>query len=120
MINNLNNDINQKILKLKEQIENDLKNKITSLENELKQIKKDKNDNNAFDLLKLGLGNNGLNSETAQALEKKINDLRKKTNDLENTLKNYKSTIKKMKNSNSTNNKKFCEDLENIVKELVM
>ena len=86
-INNLNNDINQKILKLKEQIENDLKNKITSLENELKQIKKDKNDNNAFDLLKLGLGNNGLNSETAQALEKKINDLRKKTNDLENTLK---------------------------------
>ena len=40
--------------------------------------------------------------------------------DLENTLKNYKSTIKKMKNSNSTNNKKFCSDLENIVKELVM
>lgn len=39
---------------------------------------------------------------------------------LENILKNYKSTIKKMKNSNSTNNKKFCSDLENIVKELVM
>ena len=86
-INNLNNDINQKIANLKEQIENDIKNKIIPLENELKQIKKDKNDNNTFDLLKLGLGNNGLNSEAAQALEKKINDLRKKTNDLENTLK---------------------------------
>ena len=86
---NINNDFNQKLLELKEQMEKNLKNKLLLLETQLKNMKKDSkdNDNNAFDLLKLSLGNNGLDSEVAQTLEKKINDLRKKTNDLENTLK---------------------------------
>ena len=89
--NNISNDFNQKLLELKEQMERNLKNKLLLLETQLKNMKNDSkdnnNDNNAFDLLKLSLGNNGLDSEVAQTLEKKINDLRKKTNDLENTLK---------------------------------
>ena len=88
--NNLTNDFNQKLQDLKNEMENNLKNKLLLLENQLKNMKNDsKDNNNAFDLLKLSLGNNGLDSEAAQALEKKINDLRKKTNDLENTLKLY-------------------------------
>ena len=87
-INNINNDINQKLLDLKNELENNLKNKMKLIENQLKILQNSNNDNNnTFDLLKLGLGNNGLDSEASQALEKKINDLRKKTNDLENTLK---------------------------------
>ena len=88
-INNINNDFNQKLLQLKEEMEKNLKNKLLLIETQLKNMKKDskENDNNAFDLLKLSLGNNGLDSEVAQTLEKKINDLRKKTNDLENTIK---------------------------------
>ena len=86
---NINNDFNQKLLELKEEMEKNLKNKLLLIETQLKNMKKDskENDNNAFDLLKLSLGNNGLDSEVAQTLDKKINDLRKKTNDLENTLK---------------------------------
>ena len=88
-LNNINNDINIKLSELKNELEKNLKNRILSLENQLKNLQNNnKNDNNnAFDLIKLGLGNNGLDSEVAQALEKKINDLRKKTNDLENTIK---------------------------------
>lgn len=87
-INNIDNDINQKLLDLKNELENNLKNKMKLIENQLKILQNSNNDNNnTFDLLKLGLGNNGLDSEASQALEKKINDLRKKTNDLENTLK---------------------------------
>ena len=86
-MNTMNNDIKRKLSELKDELENNLKNKILSLENQLKNIKAANSENNTFDLLKLGLGNNGLDSEAAQALEKKINDLRKKTNDLENTLK---------------------------------
>ena len=86
-MNTMNNDIKRKLSELKDELEKNLKNKILSLENQLKNIKTANSENNTFDLLKLGLGNNGLDSEAAQALEKKINDLRKKTNDLENTLK---------------------------------
>ena len=88
-LSNINNDFNQKLLQLKEEMEKNLKNKLLSLENQLKNMNNDSKDkdNNAFDLLKLSLGNNGLDSEVAQTLEKKISDLRKKTNDLENTLK---------------------------------
>ena len=93
IINNINNDINQKLLDLKDDIEKNLKNKLLLFENKLKKLKNDNNnDNNTFDILKLGLGNNGLDSEAAQALDKKINDLRKKTNDIENTLKLYMNT----------------------------
>ena len=92
-MNNIYNDVNQKLLELKDEIEKDLKNKLLLFENQLKNIKINNNDNNTFDILKLGLGNNGLDSEAAQALEKKINDLRKKTNDIENTLKLYMNNI---------------------------
>ena len=91
-LNNINNDINQKLSELKEEMENKLKKQLLQIENQLKNIKTNDNDNNAFDLLKLGLGNNGLDSEAAQTLEKKINDLRKKTNDIENTLKLFMNT----------------------------
>jgi len=87
--NNITNDFNQKLIDLKNEMDKNLRNKLLLLENQLKNMKSDSKDNNAFDLLKLSLGNNGLDSEAAQALEKKINDLRKKTNDLENTLKLY-------------------------------
>ena len=90
-LNNVNNDFNQKISELKNDLEKNLKNSILLIENQLKNMKNDSggnnNNNEAFDLLKLSLGNNGLDSEFAQTLEKKINDLRKKMNDLENTLK---------------------------------
>ena len=101
-INTINNDLNAKLLELKEELEKKIKNKMLLLENQLKMINSNSNDNNAFDLIKLGLGNNGLDSEAAQALEKKINDLRKKTNDLENTIK--------------LNNKR--EETDNIKKEI--
>jgi len=87
--NNITNDFNQKLIDLENEMDKNLRNKLLLLENQLKNMKSDSKDNNAFDLLKLSLGNNGLDSEAAQALEKKINDLRKKTNDLENTLKLY-------------------------------
>ena len=90
-LNNVNNDFNQKISELKNDLEKNLKNSILLIENQLKNMKNDSggnnNNNEAFDLLKLSLGNNGLDSEFAQTLEKKINDLRKKMNNLENTLK---------------------------------
>ena len=95
-MNNIYNDVNQKLLELKDEIEKDLKNKLLLFENQLKNIKINNNDNNTFDILKLGLGNNGLDSEAAQALEKKINDLRKKTNDIENTLKLYMNNIQEI------------------------
>ena len=93
-INNIYNDVNQKLIDLKNEFDNNLKNKLLLLESQLKNIKTNNNDNNTFDLLKLGLGNNGLDSETAKAIEKKINDLRKKTNDIENSLKLYMSNTK--------------------------
>ena len=101
-INNINSDFNTKISELKEEFEQKLKKNILLLENQLKMINNNNNDANTFDLIKLGLGNNGLDSEAAQALEKKINDLRKKTNDLENTIK--------------LNNKR--EETDNIKKEI--
>ena len=85
--NNINNDINHKIKELADDIKKNIKNKIILIEDELKEIKANEKDKNSFDILKLGLRNNGLDGEAAQALEKKINDLRKKINDLENTLK---------------------------------
>ncbi len=101
-INNINNDFNTKISELKEEFEQKIKKNMLLLENQLKMINNNNNDTNTFDLIKLGLGNNGLDSEAAQALEKKINDLRKKTNDLENTIK--------------LNNKR--EEIDNIKKEI--
>ena len=110
-LNNINNDFNQKLLELKEEMEKNLKNKLLLLETQLKNMKKDSkdNDNNAFDLLKLSLGNNGLDSEVAQTLEKKINDLRKKTNDLENTLKLNNS------NQDTDSLKKELKDLKLLI-----
>ena len=116
-INNINNDINQKLLDLKNELENNLKNKMKLIENQLKILQNSNNDNNnTFDLLKLGLGNNGLDSEASQALEKKINDLRKKTNDLENTLKLFmdkkeiESITKEIKDLKLLIDKKITKD----------
>ena len=90
--NNITNDFNQRLNDLKNEMDKNIRNKLLLLENQLKNMKSDsKDNNNAFDLLKLSLGNNGLDSEAAQSLEKKISDLRKKVNDLENTLKLYMS-----------------------------
>ena len=90
--NNINTDINQRISELKDELENNMKRDLLLIQTQLNNMKKDSdennnNTNNAFDLLKLSLGNNGLDSEAAQTLEKKINDLRKRIHDIENTLK---------------------------------
>ena len=85
--NDFNNNLNKVIDELKEEFENLLNNKISLIENKIKDIKINYGDN--FDILKFGGGNNDINQETIDALEKKISDLRKKTNDIENTIKLY-------------------------------
>ena len=90
--NNINIDFNQKISELKDELEKNMEKNLSLIQTQLNNMKKDSdenntNTNNAFDLLKLSLGNNGLDSEVAQTLEKKISDLRKRMHELENTLK---------------------------------
>ena len=85
--NDFNNNLNKVIDELKEEFENLLNNKISLIENKIKDIKINYGDN--FDILKFGGGNNDINQETIDALEKKISDLRKKTNDIENIIKLY-------------------------------
>ena len=86
----INNDITNNLENLKNTIEQNLENKIADLEKKMNEIKNNNGGDN-FDILKLGLGNNEVNQETIDALDKKINDLRKKMHDINNTLKLYMS-----------------------------
>ena len=67
----INNDINNNIENLKNNIEQNLENKIADLEKKMNELKDNKGDN--FDILKLGLGNNEVNQEAIDALDKKNN-----------------------------------------------
>ena len=89
--NNFYKEIQKKLDELQEELEKKMNDKLSLIENRLKDLKSSGDNNTNFDLLKLGLGNNDINQETIDALEKKINDLRKKLNDLENTFKFYMS-----------------------------
>ena len=86
----INNDITSNLENMKNTIEQNLENKIADLEKKMNEIKNNNGGDN-FDILKLGLGNNEVNQETIDALDKKINDLRKKMHDINNTLKLYMS-----------------------------
>ena len=82
----LNEDILKKIIELKEQIDKDLNNKLKVIEEKIKLL--GKGEDGASSLFKLGLvGNNNIDEEKLQQLDKKITDVRKKTNDLENSFK---------------------------------
>ena len=87
--NNIYKDMNTKLDKLKEELEKIINDKILSVEDKIKNINVTNNTVDNFDIFKLGLGNNEINKETIEALEKKINDSRKKINDLDNTIKLY-------------------------------
>ena len=84
-----NDDILKKIIEIKEEIDKDINKKTKEIEEKIKLMSNLKEeDNGAASLFKLGLvGNNEINEEKIQALEKKINDVRKKMNDLENSFK---------------------------------
>ena len=79
-------DLLKNMNELKEDIESNLKQKIQDLEEKMKIM--GKGEDGTSSLFKLGLvGNNKVDEEKIQALEKKINDVRKKANDLENSFK---------------------------------
>ena len=82
-----NDDILKKIIQLKEEIDKNINKNMKEIEKKLKLIGSKKEDE-ASSLFKLGLvGNNGVDEEKLQVLDKKINDIRTKTNDLENSFK---------------------------------
>ena len=82
-----NDDILKKLIQLKEEIDKDIDKNMKIIEEKLKIIGS-KKDDGASSLFKLGLvGNNEVDEEKLQVLDKKINDNRKKTNDLENSFK---------------------------------
>ena len=81
-----NEEIFKKIIELKETIDKDINQKINNIEEKIKLI--GKGEDSASSLFKLGLvGNNKVDEEKFQVLDKKINDVRKKANDLENSFK---------------------------------
>ena len=81
-----NDEILKKIIELKETIDKDINKKISEIEEKMKLI--GKGEDGASSLFKLGLvGNNQVDEEKIQVLDKKINDVRKKANDLENSFK---------------------------------
>ena len=81
-----NDYILKKMNELKEQIDKDINQKFNEMEKKIKLI--DKSEDGASSLFKLGLvGNNKIDEEKFQVLDKKINDVRKKANDLENSFK---------------------------------
>jgi hypothetical protein len=81
-----NDEIFKKIIELKETIDKDINQKIKDIEEKIKSI--GKGEDSASSLFKLGLvGNNKVDEEKFQVLDKKINDVRKKANDLENSFK---------------------------------
>ena len=82
-----NDDIFKKLIQLKEEIDKNINKNMKEIEEKLKLISS-KKDDGASSLFKLGLvGNNGVDEEKLQVLDKKINDIRTKTNDLENSFK---------------------------------
>ena len=81
-----NDEILKKIIELKETIDKDINQKIHDIEEKMKLL--GKGEDGASSLFKLGLvGNNKVDEEKLQVLDKKINDVRKKVNDLENSFK---------------------------------
>lgn len=84
---NIDNEINTKTDEVKEDFNKKLKEKTNYLENKINEIKNNSGDN--FDILKLASGNNEINKEIIDDLEKKIGNIRKKINDIDNTLKIY-------------------------------
>jgi len=82
-----NDDIFKKLIQLKEEIDKNINKNMKEIKEKLKLISS-KKDDGASSLFKLGLvGNNGVDEEKLQVLDKKINDIRTKTNDLENSFK---------------------------------
>ena len=82
-----NDDILKKLIQLKEEFDKNINKNKKELEEKLKLIAT-KTDDGASSLFKLGLvGNNGVDEEKIQVLDKKINDIRTKTNNLENSFK---------------------------------
>ena len=72
-----NEEIFKKIIELKETIDKDINQKINNIEEKIKLI--GKGEDSASSLFKLGLvGNNKVDEEKFQVLDKKINDVRKK------------------------------------------
>ena len=85
LIEEKNDNINQKINELKDEIDNNLNQKMKEIEAKMSLLGKG---DDVSSLFKLGLvGDNKIDEEKFQALEKKIGDIRKKTNDLENSFK---------------------------------
>ena len=81
-----NDDILKKMSELKEKSDKDINQKINEIEKKMELI--GKGEDGASSLFKLGLvGNNKVDEEKLQVLDKKINDVRKKANDLENSFK---------------------------------
>ena len=84
LVEEKNDDILKKMTELKEQIDKEINQKINEIEKNIELI--GKGEDGASTLFKLGLvGNNKVDEEKLQVLDKKINDVRKKTNDLENS-----------------------------------
>ena len=86
LLDEKNEDILKKIIEIKEEIDKDLNKKFKEIEEKMKLL--GKGEDGASSLFKLGLvGNNNVDEEKLQQLDKKITDVRKKTNDLENSFK---------------------------------
>jgi len=86
LLDEKNDDILKKIIEMKEEIDKDLNKKFKEIEEKMKLL--GKGEDGASSLFKLGLvGNNNVDEEKLQQLDKKITDVRKKTNDLENSFK---------------------------------
>ena len=85
LIEEKNDNILQKLEELKDQIDNNLNQKIKEIETKINLSGKG---DDVSSLFKLGLvGDNKMDEEKFQALDKKISDARKKVNDLENSFK---------------------------------
>ena len=99
-----NDDTLKKMNEIKGDIDNNINQKIKDIEEKLKIIAK--GEDGASALFKLGLvGDNKVDEEKLQSIDKKINDVRKKVNDLENSFKiffneeleTFKNDVKELK-----------------------
>ena len=100
LIEEKNADVLKKINELKEEVDNNLNNKIKDIEEKMKLLGKGEDNDGTSSLFKLGLvGDNKIDEEKLQQLDKKITDVRKKTNDLENSFKIFlNEEIESLKN----------------------
>ena len=86
LLDEKNDDILKKMIELKEEIDKEIIQKIKDIEQKMQLL--GKGEDGASSLFKLGLvGNNKVDEEKLQVLDKKITDVRKKANDLENSFK---------------------------------